>query len=152
MGTRIVGRMRSSPALLLLLAAALAAPTTALADDAWSIPPDGASHPASSWPHATPFEMLEFTFYDDEPDQVVVASDRSMDDVVASYDTAPRAGLDEIVSARTAPADRWVGTPGVVLLAGRRRARADAAHRRSPAHDGDRDGDGDCDGARPRRA
>ena len=105
--------MRSSPALLLLLAAALAAPTTALADDAWSIPPDGASHPASSWPHATPFEMLEFTFYDAEPDQVVVASDRSMDHVVASYETAPRAGLDEVVSARTAPADRWVGTPGV---------------------------------------
>ena len=44
---------------------------------------------------------------------MVVATDRSMDDVVASYETAPRAGLDEIVSARTAPADRWVGTPGV---------------------------------------
>ena len=105
--------MRSSPALLLLIAAALAAPTTALADDSWSIPPDGASHPASSWPNATPFEMLEFTFYDEEPAEVVVATDRSMADVVATYETAPRAGLYEIVSARTSPADRWVGKPGV---------------------------------------
>jgi len=57
--------------------------------------------------------MLEFTFYDDDPAHVVVATDRSMHDVVASYATAPRPGLDEIVSARTAPADQWVGRPGV---------------------------------------
>jgi RTX calcium-binding nonapeptide repeat (4 copies)/Putative metal-binding motif len=108
--------MRSSPALCLLLAAAaLVAPTTALASEEWSIPPDGASHPASSWPHASRFEMLEFTLYGDEalPSQIKVAADRSMGDVVATYETAPRPGLDEIVSARTEPGDRWVGTPGV---------------------------------------
>src|SRR3954468_4714640 len=104
--------MRPSPALFVLLAAALAAPTAALADDPWSLPPDGASHPASSWPQATRFEMLEFTFYDDEPARVVVATDPALADVVATYETVPRAGLDEIVSARTAPADRWVGEAG----------------------------------------
>jgi hypothetical protein len=93
---------------------ALAAPATASAASEWSVPPDGASQPASSWPDATRFEMLEFTFYGDEdlPARVQVATDRGMQDVVASYDTAPTAGLDEIVSARTQPADRWVGTPG----------------------------------------
>src|SRR4051794_1229500 len=105
--------MRSSPALLFLLAAALAAPATAAADDAWSVPPDGASHPASAWPHATRFEMLDFTLYDSEASSVAVATDRSMDDVVATYETTPRPGLPEISSARTAPDDRWVGTPGV---------------------------------------
>src|SRR4051794_38120094 len=108
--------MRSSPALALLLAAvALAVPTTALAGDSWSIPPDGAAVPASSWPQATRFEMLAFTFYGDEaaPARVEVAKDRSMQDVVATYETAPRAGLAEISSARTAPGDRWVGTPGL---------------------------------------
>ncbi|HEY6889747.1 MAG TPA: MopE-related protein [Solirubrobacter sp.] len=106
--------MRSSPALLLLLAAALAVPATAAAGDSWSVPPDGASYPASSWPHATRFQMLEFTLYDDEDASVVtVATDRVMDDVVARYDVAPRDGLPEITSARTAPGDQWVGTPGV---------------------------------------
>jgi len=57
--------------------------------------------------------MLEFTFYDDDPAHVVVATDRSMHDVVATYATAQRPGLDEIVSARTAPVDQWVGKPGV---------------------------------------
>jgi hypothetical protein len=107
--------MRSSPALcLLLVALALAAPTSAFASDEWSVPPDGASHPASSWPHATRFEMLEFTFYGDEdlPARVQVATDRAMRDIVAAYDTAPRSGFDEIVSTRTQPDDRWVGTPG----------------------------------------
>jgi hypothetical protein len=104
--------MRSSPALILLLAAALAAPATAAADS-WSVPPDGASHPASSWPHATRFEMLEFTLYDSEASEVAVATDQSMDDVVATYETAPRDGLAEITSARTALDDRWAGTPGV---------------------------------------
>src|SRR3954454_10312819 len=100
--------MRSSPALFLLLALALAAPASAAADS-WSVPPDGASHPASSWPHATRFEMLDFTLYGDErlPARVAVATDRAMHDVVAAYDTAPRPGLDEIVSARTSPDDRW---------------------------------------------
>src|SRR3954452_10251358 len=109
--------MRSSPTLsLLLVAAAVAAPATAsAASSEWSVPPDGASHPASSWPHATRFEMLDFTLYGDErlPAQVAVATDRAMHDVVAAYDTAPRPGLDEIVSARTSPDDKWVGTPGV---------------------------------------
>src|SRR4051794_10801561 len=105
--------MRSSPALFLLLALALAAPASAAADS-WSAPPDGASHPASSWPHATRFEMLEFTLYDDEDaSAITVASDHAMDDVVATYDAAPREGLPEITSARTSPDDRWVGTPGV---------------------------------------
>jgi hypothetical protein len=100
---------------LLLAAIVLAAPTTALASEDWSIPPDGASHPASAWPDATPFEMLDFTFYGDDtlPSRVAVATDRAMHEVVATYDTTARPGLDEIVSARTAPADRWVGTPGV---------------------------------------
>jgi hypothetical protein len=108
--------MRFSPALsLLLAAAALAAPTTAVASSEWSIPPDGASHPASSWPHATRFEMLEFTLYGDDelPATVAVATDPAMHDVVTTYATAPRAGFDEIVAARTRPDDRWVGTPGV---------------------------------------
>src|SRR4051812_38298420 len=108
--------MRSSPALsLLLAAAALAVPSAAHASAEWSVPPDGASHAASSWPHASRFEMLEFTLYGDEdlPSRVAVASDRAMHDVVATYDTAPRAGLDEIVAARTQPDDKWVGTPGV---------------------------------------
>src|SRR3954471_8839132 len=108
--------MRSSPTLsLLLVAAAVAAPATAsAASSEWSVPPDGASHPASSWPHATRFEMLEFTFYGDEdlPARVQVATDRAMRDIVPAYDTAPRAGFDEIVSTRTRPDDRWVGTPG----------------------------------------
>jgi hypothetical protein len=104
--------MRSSPALCLLLAAALAAPATAAADS-WSVPPDGASHTASSWPHATRFQMLEFTLYDEDAPDVKVATDHSMDDVVATYETAPRDGLPEITSARTAPDDRWVGTPGI---------------------------------------
>ncbi len=99
---------------------ALAAPTTALASDEWSVPPDGASQPASSWPHASRFEMVDFTFYGDEdlPTRVQVATDRAMHDVVATYDTAPSAGLDEIVSARTAPDDRWVGTPGIYYWQG----------------------------------
>jgi hypothetical protein len=105
---------------LLLTAIALATPTAALASDEWSVRPDGASQPASSWPHATRFEMLEFTFYGDEdlPSRVQVATDRAMHDVVATYDTAPRAGLDEIVSARTTPDDRWVGTPGTYYWQG----------------------------------
>src|ERR1700712_999457 len=105
--------MRSSPALLFLLAAALAAPAAAAADESWSVPPDGASHPASSWPHATRFEMLDFTLYDSEASSVAVATDRSMDDVVATYETTPRAGLPEPPSGRPALADTWVGTPGV---------------------------------------
>ena len=57
--------------------------------------------------------MLDFTLYDSEASSVAVATDRSMDDVVATYETTPRAGLPEITSARTALDDRWVGTPGV---------------------------------------
>jgi hypothetical protein len=100
---------------LLLAAAALAAPTTAVASTEWSIPPDGTSHAASSWPHATRFEMLEFTLYGDDalPARIVVANDRAMKNVVTTYATAPRAGFDEIVSARTRPDDRWLGTPGI---------------------------------------
>src|SRR3954453_20644685 len=106
--------MRSSPALsLFLAAAALAVPSAAHASAEWSVPPDGASHPASSWPHATRFEMLDFTLYDSEASSVAVATDRSMDDVVATYETAPRPGLPEITSARTGLDDQWVGTPGV---------------------------------------
>src|SRR4051794_3160214 len=108
--------MRSSPTLSVLLAAlALAAPAAAAASSEWSIPPDGASHPASSWPHATRFEMLDFTLYGDDrpPSRIAVATDPALRDVVATYDTAPLPGVDEVVSARTTPGDRWVGTPGV---------------------------------------
>src|SRR3954470_24456091 len=102
--------MRSSPTLsLLLVAAAVAAPATAsAASSEWSVPPDGASQPASSWPHASRFEMLEFTLYGDEdlPSRVAVSTDRAMHDVIATYDTAARPGLDEIVSARTSVDDR----------------------------------------------
>ena len=47
--------------------AALAAPAVAspqpLPPPAWVLPGDGTSRPASSWPAATPFEMVDFTLY-----------------------------------------------------------------------------------------
>src|SRR4051812_13591407 len=106
--------MRSSPTLSVLLAAlALAAPAAAAASSEWSIPPDGASHPASSWPHATRFEMLDFTLYGDgrPPSRIAVATDPALHDVVATYDTAPLAGLGEVVSARTTPATSGSARP-----------------------------------------
>src|SRR4051812_2593732 len=108
--------MRSSPTLALLLTAlALAAPATAAASPEWSVPPDGASHPASSWPHASRFEMLDFTLSGDvqPPAGTAVATDRAMHDVVPTYDTTPQPGVDDIAPARPGLDDRWVGTPGV---------------------------------------
>src|SRR3954468_8501126 len=106
--------MRSSPTLSVLFAAlALAAPAAAAAaSPEWSVPPDGASHPASSWPHASRFEMLDFTLYGDAqlPARIAVATDPAMHDVVATYETAPQPGVDDIASARTGLDDRWVGT------------------------------------------
>ena len=97
-----------------------------LPDDAWVLPADGASHPASSWPHATTFEMFEFTIYSDFPAgederfDLEVASAPSLDPDgtladaarVDAYAVPRRAGFDEIFSARTNVASRWLATPG----------------------------------------
>lgn len=98
-----------------------------LPDGTWVVPRDGASRPASSWPAATPFEMIEFTIYVEatyeeevhdfeievsagpelDPDGTLADAGR-IDEYVAS----PREAAPAIFSARTDVASQWLSIPG----------------------------------------
>jgi hypothetical protein len=97
-----------------------------LPEGSWASPPNGASRPASSWPNATTFEMFEFTIYSDFPAgadehyDVEVAGGPELDPDgtladaarVDAYAVPRRPGTDDIFSARTNVASRWLATPG----------------------------------------
>jgi hypothetical protein len=104
-----------------VLAAALGLPS-----GSYATPADGASRPASSWPHATNFEMFEFTIYSDFPPgaderfELEVATGPALDPDgtladaarVDAYAAPRRTGFSDIFSARTNVASRWLATPG----------------------------------------
>jgi hypothetical protein len=116
----------------LLVAAALlgtcAAPAAAqepLPGDSWVVPRDSASRPASSWPDATVFEMVEFTIYTDAyedgagPFDVEVSGSPALDPDgtladagrIDAYVAAPRPANPEIFSARTNVTAQWLSIP-----------------------------------------
>jgi hypothetical protein len=117
--------------LAILLSALLAAPAEAqyvepLPAGTWVLPVDGATHQASSWPQATPFEMLGFAVYlngyDELPEQfdIAVASGAGTTseglltpaNVIDRYAAPARPDVPSIFTARTALDSRWLGTPG----------------------------------------
>lgn len=121
---------RSTLGAVLLLAALAPPPAAAqvepLPPPAWVLPADAASRPASAWPAATPFEMVDFTIYvyapflldgefvvevasspTPDPDGTLADADR-IDQLVAT----PRPGFSGVFSVRTDLGTRWLGTPG----------------------------------------
>ena len=125
--------MRPCLVIAALLALAPAAPAPAARADveplpppAFAVPRDGALVPASSWPAATPFEMVDFTVYASAPFllagpfEVEVATSSKPDPdgtlpdaaVVERLTATPRAGFTGIFSARVDVGAQWAGTPG----------------------------------------
>jgi hypothetical protein len=112
-------------AALLGICAAPAAAQEPLPGTSWVLPRDGSSHPASSWPDATAFEMVEFTIYVDvyeagaHPFDVEVSGSPALDadgtladaGRIDGYVAAPRAAAPEVFSARTSVAAQWLSIP-----------------------------------------
>ena len=93
----------------------------ALAADSWSVPPDGASHPASSWPHATRFEMLETPrFYDDEAAAGVTVAKRPRRWTTSSPPRTPRRATGSPRSPPPAPRPPTGGSARRASTTGRR--------------------------------
>jgi hypothetical protein len=122
----MLARLLLSAFLLGAFVTPAAAQVEPLPGETWAVPRDGASRPASSWPEATPSEMLEFTIYADGYEQaplpfdVEVSRSPALDpdgtlanaDRIDAYVATPRATAPEIFSARTNVASQWLSIPG----------------------------------------
>jgi hypothetical protein len=116
--------------LAVLLAALMAAPAQAqvepFSENTWLIPDDGSARTASSWPAALPSQMLSFTIYlkdyeelPEDIDIAVAASPETEADgtlaqagVIDRYEARAIDGYEGIFSARTRTDARWLATPG----------------------------------------
>jgi hypothetical protein len=115
--------------LAVLLAALAAAPARAEVEpfpgQTWVVPSEGFVWSASSWPAALPSQMLDFTVYLDEYEElpadldVEVATGPELDaegtladaDVIERYEAQPVAGHPTVFAARTRPEAQWLSQP-----------------------------------------
>jgi hypothetical protein len=121
---------RLAPLFAVAALAALALPATSASAQpepipgVWVLPANGASHLASSWPNATPDQMVDFTIYTEpgsKASDIEVATKPDLDpvdgtlldaNVIAEYVAPLRPPFDDVFEVRTDVADRWVATVG----------------------------------------